>query len=171
MGSIPGSGRSFEEGNGNQLQYSCLGNFMDQGTWWATDHGVTKELIMIQRLNSNNPTWMLNFVWFRQIHEFSVFVHLHVRSLLLKKICPLYTSQLRQPLVQDSVVSKGVSKLCTSKLSLPLLSQHLLHYTAIFCLDVGPSNQECFKFLKLWRILSLNPPAPGTNTTQSITIC
>ena len=31
-----------EEENGNQLQYSCLGNPMDRGTWWATVHGVLK---------------------------------------------------------------------------------------------------------------------------------
>ena len=31
------------EGNGNPLQYSCLGNPMDRGGWWATVHGVTKE--------------------------------------------------------------------------------------------------------------------------------
>ena len=30
------------EGNGNSLQYSCLGNPMDRGAWWATVHGVTK---------------------------------------------------------------------------------------------------------------------------------
>ena len=30
------------EGNGNPLQYSCLGNPMDKGAWWATVHGVTK---------------------------------------------------------------------------------------------------------------------------------
>jgi len=30
------------EGNGNQLQYSCLKNPIDRGAWWATDHGVTK---------------------------------------------------------------------------------------------------------------------------------
>ena len=30
------------EGNGNQLQYSCLENPMDGGAWWATVHGVTK---------------------------------------------------------------------------------------------------------------------------------
>ena len=32
-GSIPGSGRSPGEGNGNPLQYSCLENFMDRGAW------------------------------------------------------------------------------------------------------------------------------------------
>ena len=41
-GSIPGSGRSPGEGNGNPLQYSCLENSMDGGAWLATVHGVTK---------------------------------------------------------------------------------------------------------------------------------
>ena len=34
-GSIPGSGRSPRESNGNLLQYSCLENPMDRGVWWA----------------------------------------------------------------------------------------------------------------------------------------
>ena len=41
-GSIPGSGRSPGEGNGNPLQYSCLENSMDRGSWQATVHGVAK---------------------------------------------------------------------------------------------------------------------------------
>ena len=45
-GLIPGSGRSPGKGNGNPLQNSCLGNPMDRGSWWATVHGVTKELDM-----------------------------------------------------------------------------------------------------------------------------
>ena len=44
VGSVPGSGRSPGEGNGNPLKYSCLGNPMDRGAWWATVHGVAKEL-------------------------------------------------------------------------------------------------------------------------------
>ena len=36
VGSISEWGRSAEEGNGNPLQYSCLGNGMDRGAWWAT---------------------------------------------------------------------------------------------------------------------------------------
>ena len=43
-GSIPGLGRSPGEENSNPLQYSCLGNPMDSGAWWATVHGVAKEL-------------------------------------------------------------------------------------------------------------------------------
>ena len=45
-GSIPRSGRSSGEGNGNPLWYSCLGNPMDREAWWATVQGVTKELDM-----------------------------------------------------------------------------------------------------------------------------
>ena len=39
LSSILGLGRSPEEGNGNPLQCSCLGNPMDRGAWWATVHG------------------------------------------------------------------------------------------------------------------------------------
>ena len=39
---IPLSRRSPGEGNGNQLQYSCLGNPMDRGAWWAEVHGVAE---------------------------------------------------------------------------------------------------------------------------------
>ena len=44
VGSIPGLGRSPEGEHGNPLQYFCLKNSMDRGTWWATVHGVTKNL-------------------------------------------------------------------------------------------------------------------------------
>ena len=40
-GLIPGWGRSPGEGNGNPLQYPCLGNPMDRGAWRATVHGFT----------------------------------------------------------------------------------------------------------------------------------
>ena len=40
--SIPGSGRSPGEGNGNPLQYSCLRNPMDRRAWWATIHKVAR---------------------------------------------------------------------------------------------------------------------------------
>ena len=41
-GSVPGLGRSPGEGNGNSIQYSCLENSMDRGTWRATVHGVAE---------------------------------------------------------------------------------------------------------------------------------
>ena len=42
LGSIPGSGRSPGEGNGNPLQYTCLENPMDEGTWQTMVHGVAE---------------------------------------------------------------------------------------------------------------------------------
>ena len=41
-GLIPTLGRYPGGGNGNPLQYSCLGNPMDRGAWWATVHGAAK---------------------------------------------------------------------------------------------------------------------------------
>ena len=42
MGLILGLGRSPGEGNGNSLQYYCLGNPVDRGDWWATVHGAAE---------------------------------------------------------------------------------------------------------------------------------
>ena len=42
VGLIPGSGRSPGVGNGNPLQYSCLENSVDKGTWQATVHRVAE---------------------------------------------------------------------------------------------------------------------------------
>ena len=56
-GSVPGSGRSPREGNGNPLEYSCLGNPVDRGAWRATVHGVAKELDTTERLSMHvTPT-------------------------------------------------------------------------------------------------------------------
>ena len=46
MSSIPGSGRSPGEGNGNPLQYSCLENPMDRGAWQGYSPWGYKELDM-----------------------------------------------------------------------------------------------------------------------------
>ena len=51
VGSIPGSGRSPGVGNGNPLQYCCLENSMDRGTWWAIVHGVTKSRTWLSTQN------------------------------------------------------------------------------------------------------------------------
>ena len=55
-GSISGAGRCPGEGNGNPLQYSCPGNPMDRGAWWATVHGVTEELDMTSTKQQQQTT-------------------------------------------------------------------------------------------------------------------
>ena len=52
--SIPGSGRSPGEGNGNPLRYSCLENPTNRGAWWATVHGAAKELETTEPLTNNS---------------------------------------------------------------------------------------------------------------------
>ena len=42
MGWIPGLGKFPGERNGDPLQYSCLGNPIDRGGWWATVHGIAE---------------------------------------------------------------------------------------------------------------------------------
>ena len=63
MGSIPGSERSPGEGNGNPLQYSCLGNPMDRGAWQVAVHGVTKVLDTTYRLNNHLLMFQLINSW------------------------------------------------------------------------------------------------------------
>ena len=60
LGLIPGSGRSPGEGNGNPLQYSCLGNPMDRGAWQATVHGVTNSR---HNLGTKPPTLPSGLPW------------------------------------------------------------------------------------------------------------
>jgi len=52
-GSIPGSGRSPGGGHGNPLQYSCLENPMDRGTWWAAVHKVAKSRTLLKQLSTH----------------------------------------------------------------------------------------------------------------------
>ena len=53
VSSLPGSGKSPGEGNGNPLQYSCLGNPMDREAWWAIVYKVAKSGI---ELSSHRST-------------------------------------------------------------------------------------------------------------------
>ena len=52
--SIPGSGISPGEGNGNPLQYSCLENPMGGGAWQATDHGLAKSQTQLNNFTSRS---------------------------------------------------------------------------------------------------------------------
>ena len=55
--SILGLGRSPGEGNGNPLQYSCLGNSMDRGAWWATVYGTANESNTTEQQARHSTQW------------------------------------------------------------------------------------------------------------------
>ena len=61
MGSIPRSGRSPGEGNGNPLQCSCLEKSTDKGAWWAIVHGV-EELDMTELVSLLQHTQLQVFL-------------------------------------------------------------------------------------------------------------
>ena len=52
-GLIPASGRSPGVGNDSPLQYSCLGNPMEKGAWWATVHSAAKNQTWLRRLSTH----------------------------------------------------------------------------------------------------------------------
>ena len=57
LSSIPGSGRSPGEGNGNPLQCSCLENPMDRGAWRAMVHVMVKSQTGLKWLGSQTCLW------------------------------------------------------------------------------------------------------------------
>ena len=67
-GSIAGLGRASGEENENPLQYSCLDNPMDGGTWWATVHGVAKSRTRLNDFTSPHIPQCLgqnkHYTWF-----------------------------------------------------------------------------------------------------------
>ena len=75
-GSTPGSGRSPGEGKGNPLQYSCLGNPKDGGTWQATVYGVAKESNTTERLtltySLNNLAISFLGVYLKEMNHMSI---------------------------------------------------------------------------------------------------
>ena len=82
-GSIPGSGRSPREGNGNPPQYSWLENPMDGGAWWATIQWVTKSRTWLsnQKKKKSEHSFWLGWLWL--ISSKGTFK----RILLLQSVC------------------------------------------------------------------------------------
>ena len=79
-GSIPGLGRSPGGGNGNPLQYSCPGNPMDGGAWWATVHGVVRvghNLVTKERERERSGGSSLSYLYFS---KFSLYYPVDVVS-------------------------------------------------------------------------------------------
>ena len=79
-GSIPGLRRSHGQGNGNPVQYFCLGNPIDRGVWWAIVHGAAKEdgydLVTRQQqtvcqyfIQSNPSICRIEVKWFLPTHR------------------------------------------------------------------------------------------------------
>ena len=79
VGSIPGSRRSPRGGHGNPLQYSCLGNPMDRGAWWATVHKAAKSRTQLK--------WLYMLAW----PEYNYILN-EVLAIPLKEICSQNTT-------------------------------------------------------------------------------
>ena len=69
-GSILGLGRSPGGGNSNPLHYSCLGNPMDRGAWWATVLGVIKELDTTESAYTQNFFYKLLYAVFLSFESY-----------------------------------------------------------------------------------------------------
>ena len=82
MGSIPGSGRSLGEGNGNPLQYSCLENPMDRGAWRAAVYAVTKSWTRLEWPNWTESDWA---------HERTSVISYPHRNALMSAALPMST--------------------------------------------------------------------------------
>ena len=91
-GSIPGSGRSPGEGNGNPLQYSCLENPMDRGAWQTTIHGIT-ESDTTQRLLLPSPCLISRMAssYMRELVCVTVMLPRSIPALLISMRMPLST--------------------------------------------------------------------------------
>ena len=157
-GSIPGSGRSPGEGNGNPLQCSCLEDPMDRGAWQATVHGVTKSRT---RLSFE----LLNFFW-TSAHQASLSFSMSQSLLKLTSI--------------ESVMPSNHLILCCSLLLLPSIFPSIrisskadfsrvscLHQVAeywSFSFSISPSNE--YSGLISFRIGSFD-----LRVVQGILIC
>ena len=71
-GSIPGSGRSPGEGNGNPFHYSSMGNPIDRVAWQATVHGVAKELDIINAIHYINKLKKKHHIRYHRIFKIQI---------------------------------------------------------------------------------------------------
>ena len=72
LDSIPGSGKSPEEGNGYPLQYSCLENLMDSGAWQATameEEIATHSSILAWEIPQTEETGGLQFMGSQRVGQ------------------------------------------------------------------------------------------------------
>ena len=117
-GWITRSGRSPEEGNGGLLQYSCLGNPRDRGTWWATVHGAATELDKTQWLNNKNNT---------TTHHIQRFIHNHKRIQITASLKIVKKQQFQ--IIYSTTRSVYGKSLAIKDLLSKILSCHEIFYS------------------------------------------
>ena len=122
LGLIPELGRSPGEGNGNPIQYSCLGNSMDRGAWWATLHGVTKSQTGLKRLSMDTCIHIMT-------HHFSIsnIHHLRIKIFVFRPTVSLYL--LRKPSKINLMKKKNKINLMFK--SLPIYNLKILLFLMI----------------------------------------
>ena len=99
---ISGLGRSPGEGNGDPFQYSCLGNPIDKGGWWATVHRITKESDTADQPNNTTQTmatiklFLYHFIEFNPHNFFFIDEQTGLKWFSnLSKVVKLIYSQMR----------------------------------------------------------------------------
>ena len=93
--------RSPGEGNGNPLGYSCLGNSMDKGGWWATVHGVAKSWTQLSD-NTNISLDMEFYIFFLLVHIACIVSH--DKSTVTVIFIPLYINAPSLPAPRPAVL-------------------------------------------------------------------
>ena len=128
-GLIRRSGRSLEEGNGNPLQYSCLGNPMDRGAWWATVHGVAKSLTRLSGWTTTTTTTKIYVYNFFTL--FSIMVYHRIINII---ISVLYSRMLFTHSICNSLhlPVPNSQSFCPLHLSLLATTSHFSMFSRLF---------------------------------------
>ena len=128
MSSVPGWGRSPEGGCNNLLQYSCLENPMDRGTWRATIHRITQSQTGLEPLNMHTKL-LFYFYFFNCFFKVIVLIHWFCFCFYRKYHDFQVLHQLRSLIVTAFVFCSFSSVLCCgptdSYTSEKMLRKHL----------------------------------------------
>ena len=136
LGLIPGSERSPGEGNGDPLQYSCLGSPMDRGTWWATVRGIAK-----------SQTWLSD-------SHTHIHTHTHTRMLGILQLVSLRACTHTHMYARHSARARARThahthnafcSLCTRTHTHTHTHTHTMHSAA--CVFAGLARMDCFNSL------------------------
>ena len=123
--SIPELGRSPGEGNGNPLQYSCLGNPMGRGTWQAVVHRVAENWTRLSTHTHTYSTYHFNHLQVYSLLTLTTFTMLRNYHYLYPNFSPspvetLYLLNSSSPFLPLSLVLV-TSSLPSVSLNLPIL--------------------------------------------------